>query len=118
MSLPADLSMVTVTGAYVAGSGAVGAGTVTFVPSVAALRDPAGNVVVSLSPTFVTLDAAGHFSVSLAASDDANVVPSGWYYTVIERIVGHDQRSWMVHVPSNVTTIDLADMSEVTDALL
>lgn len=115
MALPPDINTVTVTGAYVGEDGVVESGAVTFIPSVDSVRDPASDQVVKLSPQRVVLDTAGEFSIDLIATDDPDVVPTGWYYTVIERITRHDQRSWFINVPHNLTSLDLADIPEVSD---
>lgn len=115
MALPADINVVTITGTYTGGDGTAESGSVTFIPSVDTVRDPANDQVVKLAPQYAMLNTLGKFSVTLVASDDPDIVPTGWYYTVVERIHGHDQRSWYITVPYNLTNLDLADIPEVTD---
>jgi hypothetical protein len=115
MALPPDINTVTVTGTYTGGDGLPEAGAVTFLPTVDTVRDPASDQVVKLGPQHYVLDAAGHFAATLVASNDPDIVPSGWYYTVVERITGKDQRTWLIEVPYTLLALDLADIPEVTD---
>lgn len=115
MALPPDINVVTITGTYVGEDGVAESGAVTFVPSVDTIRDPASDQVVKLAPQRAVLDATGKFTIDLIASDDPDVIPTGWYYTVIERVTRHDQRSWFINVPYNLISLDLSDIPEVSD---
>lgn len=115
MALPADISIVTVTGTYIDGDGFPESGFLTFRPSVDTVRDPANNQVVKLIIGQATLDGDGKISIDLVATDDPDIIPTNWYYIVTERISGRDQRSWYITLSSALTTIDIADIPEVTD---
>ena len=115
MALPPDINVVTITGTYIGGDAVAESGFVTFLPSVDTIRDPASDQVVKLAPQRAVLDVAGHFTIDVIASDDPDIVPTGWYYTVTERVTRHDQRSWFIRVPYTLVSIDLADIPEVTD---
>lgn len=115
MVLPADINLVTVTGTYLDGDGLPETGSVTFLPSVSTIRDPANDSVLKLSQRRIVLDSAGSFDIDLVATDDPDIIPVGWYYTVVERIDRHDQRSWILKVPYTLVSFDIADTSETTD---
>jgi hypothetical protein len=72
MSLPGDLTTITVTGTFLTILGAAATGKVTFTPSVVPLTDSVGHVIID-GPTVATLDGSGHISVVLACTDNANL---------------------------------------------
>ena len=115
MVLPADINLVTITGTYLDENGLPETGSVTFVPSVETIRDPTNDSVIKLSQHRVVLDSAGSFSIALIATDDPDIVPVGWYYTVVEIIGRHDQRSWILQVSYTLISLDIADAAETTD---
>lgn len=104
------LSQVTVTGRFLLPSGAAAAGQVTFTPS-AAMQDTAGDTIVPAISTSATLSATGQFSVNLAATDSAGLIPTGITYHVIEQIAGASVRSYSIALPTTPTTVDLADLA-------
>lgn len=77
--LPADINIVTVTGTYLDEYGLPETGSVTFLPSVTTIRDPANDSVMKLGQKRVVLDSAGSFSADLIATDDPDIIPVGWY---------------------------------------
>jgi hypothetical protein len=122
--MPAAVSFGTVTGQImlaVADSADAGpepdassaGGSVKFTPSVTQLRVPAANVMLMLQPLTFTLDTNGAFSASLVATDDTDLIPTGWTYHVVfvlnsgARIPAFDMA-----VPQGVTT-DIADVMPV-----
>lgn len=89
-------------------------GTVTFTPNPDIILFPVQNVVVAGTET-ATLDANGEFNIVLIATDTTGENPSGWLYTVTEKLIGQKQRSYSIALPYSPTTIELADITP-TDA--
>ena len=81
MPLPGSVTMVTVNGTILHPITGVGAtGSVTFtIPQACRTND--GYVIGNLPATVATVT-NGAFTVSLPATDDPNVIPQGWVYTV------------------------------------
>lgn len=81
MPLPGSVTMVTVNGTILHPITGVGAtGSVTFtIPQ--ACRTNNGYVIGNLPPVIATVT-NGVFTVSLPATDNPNVIPQGWVYTV------------------------------------
>ena len=108
MALPASLTSVTITGAYVDYSGTAIAGQIVFTLG-DVLRSGVDNVMVAPSTVVVPL-VAGAFSVTLPATNDPDVVPNPYTYTVEESFVGG--RTYTISIPYNtVGSLDLADIS-------
>jgi hypothetical protein len=108
MAIPANLSLVTVTGTYIDISGVPIAGQVKFTPR-AVLRNTSSNVILVNSTIVVTLDSNGSFSQQLVATDDGDASPIDFTYFVEEAFVGG--RQFDILLPASVVTIDLADVS-------
>lgn len=108
MAIPANLSLVTVTGTYIDISGVPIAGQVKFTPR-AVLRNVTSNVILVNSTIVVTLDANGSFSQQLVATDDADASPVDFTYFVEEAFTGG--RSFDILLPAASPTVDLADVS-------
>ena len=116
MPLPVDLTTVTVTGNFPSGGVGISplAGTVTFAPSTD-LTDSVGHVIIRAAPVEASLDYTGSFSVALVCTDNTDLSPTGWTWTVTERIVGLPTRTYSVLLPaSDGPSIDLSDLVEVT----
>ena len=82
MALPANVTQTTVTGNLVWIDGSPAKGSVTFLPSIEYVLDAASNTNIYLYEVTETLDEAGHFDVPLIATDDPDLNPTGWTYTV------------------------------------
>ncbi len=95
---------ITVTGTYVQEDGSVAIGTVSFQAS-AFMQN--GNITVNDSHT-VTLDANGHFSTTLAATDDPGTVPVGVVYQVAESMKGAPVRQYYIVLSHLTTPVDLS----------
>lgn len=108
VAIPANLSLVTVTGTYIDISGVPIAGQVKFTPR-AVLRNVTSNVILVNSTIVVTLDANGAFSQQLVATDDNDASPVNFTYFVEEAFVGG--RSFDILLPAANATVDLADVS-------
>lgn len=115
MVLPDNVSTVTVTGTFLDASGEPLAGQVTFTPS-AVLSDDSGDpdVVIVGASVKARLDKDGSFSVALAATDDADLSPTGWTYAVEERVAGQT-RTYSISLPASPSTVDLAEVVPVED---
>ena len=108
MAIPANLSLVTVTGTYIDISGVPIAGQVKFTPR-AVLRNVTSDVILVNSTIVVTLDSNGSFSQQLVATDDPDASPVDFTYFVEEAFTGG--RQFDILLPAAVPTIDLADVS-------
>ena len=82
MALPANVTQTTVTGNLVWIDGSPAKGSVTFLPSIEYVLDSASNTNIYLYEVTEVLDEAGHFDVPLIATDDPDLNPTGWTYTV------------------------------------
>jgi hypothetical protein len=108
VAIPANLSLVTVTGTYIDISGVPIAGQVKFTPR-AVLRNVTSNVILVNSTIVVTLDANGAFSQQLVATDDNDASPVNFTYFVEEAFTGG--RQFDILLPAATPVIDLADVS-------
>lgn len=111
MALP-TLNTITITGSFVDMAGTALAGTVTFTPP-AELVDATGTTFIEASPIVEVLDINGHFSTVLICTDNANLTPAGWVYSVTENI--HGLRSYTILLPHTLgSSVDLATLAPVT----
>lgn len=103
---------ITVHGKYQTPGGTAASGYIEFVPRVEVVVDVAGGVI-KLGTVAATLDGTGNFSVSLQASDDPSVNPTGWTYEVREHIYNAGHRSYDITVPVNTAggSLDLTGVS-------
>jgi hypothetical protein len=107
------LAKITLTGTITDGEGNPLSGVVQFVPSVP-LADPADLQVVRQAQINVTVGANGTFSAALYATDNANLEPPGWAWTVTEFLAGVPQSrytSWSFYLPSAATTFTATNAS-------
>lgn len=111
MSIPANLTSVIVRGTFINPEGEPSIGTVSFQPS-SWLNNSGANVSIPNSVVTKTLGTAGDFSATLPVTDDPDVSPSGWVYTVRE-VVDGQARNYDIELPGTATpggTIYLADL--------
>ena len=87
MALPTNLTTVEVTGRYVDHNGSPVRGSVTFDTDYYVL-DAGESVVVIEAPITVNLDATGSFAVDLIATDDPEMTPTGWTWTLTPNFTG------------------------------
>jgi hypothetical protein len=106
--LPENLTTITLTGTFLDSTGAPLTGYLTFTP-VPELVDP-GSAVLYSATQAVTLDSSGHFSITLMCTDNANLVPVGWYYIVTENV--RSLRTYPIYLPH--TLGESADLSDLT----
>jgi len=108
MALASSLTTVTLTGNYVDFEGNAIQGQVRFTLG-EVLRNGTDDQMVAPSSVVVALS-AGAFSVTLPATNDPDVVPVNFTYTVEESFPGG--RTYTISVPYNtVGSLDLADLS-------
>jgi hypothetical protein len=112
--------VITVTGKYinfVSGAGEIG--TVQFIPSVPSLADPTDDQFLTIPPLVAILPGSlggqpnssgpGTFSITLPCTDNTELHPEGFSYTVIERVSNMANRTTKgVLIPSSLgATVDL-----------
>ncbi|MFC8273762.1 hypothetical protein ACFUJR_14815 [Streptomyces sp. NPDC057271] len=115
MSLPPGLSGVTVTGTYVHADGTPFKGKLLFRPEPAILTSATHGVLL-LGTIEATLDEQGAVSVTLLATDDPDVTPTGWTYRVTERWYDAPGRSYPLSLPLAAPAVDLADVAPTAAA--
>lgn len=99
MPLPGNLTTVTVTGKYLDASGAPVRGSVTFSLDTPLLNAGASTVIIETDYT-VALDAQGAFAVALPATNDPDVSPTGWTWTLTPNFDGADPLTFSL--PTNL----------------
>ena len=108
MALAASLTTVTINGNYVDYEGNPIAGQIRFTLG-DVLRNGTDNQMVAPSSVVVALS-SGAFSVTLPATNDPDIVPTSFTYTVEESFPGG--RSYTITVPYDTAgSLDLADIS-------
>src|SRR5437868_192861 len=117
MPLPPSLTVKTLHGRYSAlPTGTAPVGTVDFVAP-AVLRVAADDTIV-LPTVYTATVTGGEFTISLPATDDPAISPSGWSYEVVERLTGHPTRRYRVAVPLAASgTLELSDLTPATTAV-
>lgn len=114
MPLPPSVTLIPLHGKVLRNDpqGTPAVGRVVFTPPYP-LRDTAGDVVLGAVPWRVNLDMQGEFTVSLPASDDPDLTPSGWAWRVdVETDAWRETFRIMVPV-ATVGTLELADLVPV-----
>jgi len=114
---------IIVTGKYVNFiSGAGENGTVQFIPSMPSLSDAADNQFLTIPPFVAVLPGTiggtpnssgpGTFSITLPCTDNNELHPEGFTYTIIERVTNMANRTTKgVLIPSTLgSTVDLTDV--------
>jgi hypothetical protein len=113
--LPTDFGTTRVYGTYADLDGTAAAGTITFAASDSLrLRSAAAKVAILPIPLQVTLDVNGQFEIQLPATDDPDILPTGWTYTVTERFSGLPEKTYAMSVPLAGGDIDLTNVSPTT----
>jgi len=108
MALASSLTTITITGNYVDYEGSAIQGQVRFTLG-DVLRNGTDDQMVAPSSIVVPLS-AGAFSVTIPATNDPDIVPNPFTYTVEESFPGG--RTYTISVPYNtVGSLDLADLS-------
>jgi hypothetical protein len=109
MALPANLSTATIIGTYVDLSGNPVRGSISFKPQTI-IKDTVLNVIVIPTIIVKTFDANGSFTVTLPCTNDPDVAPQPFVYTLEENFSGG--RSFSIALPISIadTTVNLADL--------
>ena len=114
MPLPGNITTITVTGTYTDQLGNLLAGTVVFSTGLT-LVDAAGRTVLGPAPIIVPL-VGGSFSVVLPCTDNANLNPTGFSYTVTEQLA-FGARTYTIQLPASLgTTVDISTLIPVNPA--
>lgn len=112
MPLPVDYNTVPVFCKYAYLDGTVPTGTVKFKGKGVAVSDAHNTVIM---PTEITVDLVdGEFTVNLPATDDPDIQPNGWTYTVTEQFnKGGERPAFEIDVPiaSLPGGIDLSEVA-------
>lgn len=91
-------------------------GTVTFTATPTILTFPTQNLIVAGTET-ATLDANGEFNIELISTDQAGENPTGWTYSVTEKLVNIAPRTYAITLPYNSgVTVELADITPTVAA--
>lgn len=106
MAVPDSVTSRVVQGTYVDNAGTPQRGTITFrvdQPLIATVESWG----VIPEPIVVTLTTSGTFQATLMATDDLDLFPSGFRYTVQERFNGGYVRTYSIDVPTGGDPLDL-----------
>ena len=103
-----------VIGAFVNSDGTAPTGTVEFIPAVDMISvvGAVPPVTVPMLPKTVPLDVAGAFASTLVATDDPDINPQDWTYTVKVRLNGKGAESFSMFAPEG-DPIDLSTVMSV-----
>lgn len=104
--------MPTLTGKYRLIDGTAAVGTVVVIPSEAQIVDSDGNVILA-GRVSVALDSTGSFSVDLPATDDADLAPTGFGYTLSAKLNHTHLPAISFQLPAATPTVDVADLTLV-----
>lgn len=74
--------------------------TIKFVPSVSFVTHPATGTIFVPVPAPITMGVGGDIDVTLIATDDVDINPSGFTYTMTISIVGANIPPMIIDVPS------------------
>jgi len=116
MPLPGNVSTLVVIGTFLTPEGNPSTGTITFTPS-RWLTNSGANVALPNSGVTKTLGTAGNFTVTLPVTDDGDLQPANWYYTVSEVVDGVSQ-SYALLLPGTAGsggTVYLADLAPASE---
>lgn len=117
MALPIDYDTVTVKGRYTYLDGTPAKGFVRFAGKVVAISSTTETIIIPTTVTAV-LDDNGQFSIPVPATDDPNIQPNGWTYTVSEQLSNGGGRTYEIDVPlaAQVGGIDLSSVAPIEPA--
>lgn len=101
-------SSVTITGISRTPGGRADRRPFTFLPNVGRITDAAGNVVMN-GAEVVTPDDTGTWTVTLPATDDVRLTPSGFQY----RVFGPADVDFTTYLPATPAAVDFADLVPV-----
>jgi hypothetical protein len=116
MAMPANVTTLVVLGTFLTPEGNPSTGTITFTPS-RWLTNSGADVAIPNSSVTKTLGTAGDFQVTLPVTDDADLQPANWFYTVSEVVDGVSQ-SYAILLPGTAGTggtVYLADIAPAAE---
>lgn len=109
MALPTNLTTVEVTGRFIDQAGSAVRGSVTFDLDTY-LLDADESVVITESSVTAVLDATGSFAVDLATTNDPDVTPNGWTWTLTPNFDGFAPLTFAL--PANLApSVDITVLS-------
>lgn len=111
MAIPASYNTGIVKGKYTNLDGSAASGKVTFTPRALRIVAIQNETVVIPRPLSVALDITGSFSITLPATDDPDISPLNFTYSVVEDINGGGGAKYDLYVPVGSTT----DVSSVVE---
>ena len=100
-------------------SGAGETGFVEFIPNLKSLQDPTDHVILTVPPFVAALPGTiggnnnnagnGHFSITIPCTDNTELFPQGFSYTIIEKVSNMGNRTTKgVLAPSALgSTVDI-----------
>jgi hypothetical protein len=108
------VSTLVVIGTFLTPEGNPSTGTITFTPS-RWLTNSGANVALPNSGVTKTLGTAGDFQVTLPITDDGDLQPANWYYTVSEVVDGVSQ-SYSLLLPGTAGSGGTAYLADLAPA--
>lgn len=109
MVLPANYGTGLVIAKYIKLDGNPDSGTVLFRAVPNRLLDPTADTIITPKDIIVSLDVNGAISVNLPATNDPDISPFGFTYTVIENLASNKGQTYSISVGVG-TTLDLVDV--------
>jgi hypothetical protein len=116
MALPGNVTTLVVRGTYLTPEGQPSTGSVTFTPS-RWLNNSGADIAIPNSTVTATLGTAGEFELTLPVTDDEDLQPANWFYTVTELVDGVSQ-SYDLLLPGTAGaggTVYLADLAPAVE---
>jgi hypothetical protein len=113
MALPSNWDLVPVRGKYVGADGNPVAGRVIFTPRVGRMVDTSALTTIVGRPITVVLDGTGAFAVNLPATNDPDILPTGFSWTVKEDFTGGSTYDIDVPLSAVATGLDLSTVAPV-----
>lgn len=108
-AIPVGIPVTRLTGRFLHPDGSPGVGGVTFRGPRSVTFAGADTIMVGLIE--VALDSNGEFSVVLMSTDTVEMSPTGWTYSVTERIVDCEGRSYPIFLRADPPEVDLAELA-------
>ena len=107
MSLPLNITQITLTGQYLDFTGAAIDGQVKIYPSQVLIDSAADRIII---PSVITVDlVGGSFSLQVPVTNDPDVSPLNYNYLFEEAFEGG--RSYLIQLPSSLgATVDISDL--------
>lgn len=118
MSLPDEVSTCRVTGSYVGFDGEPAEGEVHFYPTVNELLSSSGVAVLKETEPLVGTLTDGELDFTVPATDDPDLTPAGWGYTVVERFCNRENAGpYTILAPSSGVDLPTAAPADPVEEL-